>query len=634
MSRPAFRTLRLGLLAGAILVSVPVDAKSAESVPLGRAVQEGVAAEMTVRHVDAERRRARAPFAEGDDVEVTLRLTYADSGEPLPAAYPAVWMSRRSTPRLSDAETCKERVELLMGGSFLSQAELDLNVFYVVTLNHDGTLSVVDPLFGFGGTKLLALVSLEGPGEDWVLHDDRIFVTLPSEDKVAVVDARAWEVIEHVSVPGRPTRMALQPDGHYLWVGTDAVEDSGVTVLSSETGRVVRRIPTGSGPHEIAFDEDGRQAYVTNTGSGTVTVVDASGLQKTATITTGPEPVSLAWSPLADRMFVSHRKDGRLVVLDPDHDGWIVGSVVTEPGLDQVRFSPDGRWGFAINPETEEVHVIDAAAGRIVQTGDFPGAPDQVTFTDELAYIRHREHETILMVPLRALGVPDDPIQVIDFPGGQRPFGAAGGPAVADGIVRSPDAIAVLVAHPADETVYYYREGMAAPMGSFKNYGRKPRAVLVVDRSLQERKPGEYSTIVRLRSPGPYDASIFVQSPLLVHCFPFQVAEAPGTVPEHKVRFEIVARPEEAKAGEEARVRFRLVDESTGRALENLPDVEMMALQPPGRWHHRDGVHPLGDGLYEARLTPPSPGRYVVHVQSATAGVPFRRAAISFEVGE
>lgn len=609
-------------------------AAAPEAATLGRVVQEGVVAELTVEHVDPARRSTGAPFAEGDDVEVTLRLAYADSGEPLPAAYPAVWMSRRATPQLSDAETCRERVEVLMGGSFLSQAELDLNVFYVVTLNHDGTLSVVDPLFGFGGTQLLALVSLAGPGEDWVLHDDRIFVTIPSQDEVAVVDARAWEVTEHVPVPGRPTRVALQPDGHYLWVGTDAGEGSGVTVLSTDTGELVRRIATGPGPHEIAFDDDGRHAYVTNGGAGTVTIVEVSGLQKIATVETGSQPVSLAWSSLADRMFVSHRERGRLVVLDPDHDGWIVGSAVAEPGLGQVRFSPDGRWGFAVNPEADVVHVIDAAAGRIVQTGDFPGGPDQVTFTDELAYVRHREHETILMVPLRALGNPTEPIQVIDFPGGQRPFGAGSGPAAADGIVRSPDSIAVLVAHPADETVYYYREGMAAPMGSFKNYGRQPRAVLVVDRSLRERRPGEYSTVVRLRRPGPYDAAVFVQTPLLVHCFPFRVAEAPGTAPEHAVRFEVVERPEEPRAGEETVVRFRLVDEATGRALENLPDVEMMAMKPPGRWHVRHGVEPLENGIYEARLTPPSPGRYVVHVQSATAGVAFRRAAVSFEVAE
>ena len=38
--------------------------------------------------------------------------------------------------------------------------------------------------------------------------------------------------------------------------------------------------------------------------------------------------------------------------------------------------------------------------------------------------------------------------------------------------------------------IYYYSEGMAAPMGNFQNYRRVPRAVKVVDRSLREEARG------------------------------------------------------------------------------------------------------------------------------------------------
>ena len=43
------------------------------------------------------------------------------------------------------------RASLSPGG-----ADLVLNVYYVLTLNGNGTIGVVDPLFGYGGTKLLA----------------------------------------------------------------------------------------------------------------------------------------------------------------------------------------------------------------------------------------------------------------------------------------------------------------------------------------------------------------------------------------------------------------------------------------------------------------------------------------------
>src|SRR6185436_8142912 len=69
-------------------------------------------------------------------------------------------------------------------------------------------------------------------------------------------------------------------------------------------------------------------------------------------------------------------------------------------------------------------------------------------------------------------------------------------------IVPAPEEGAVLVANPADKMIYYYTEGMAAPMGSFQNYRRDPRALLVLDNSLAETASGVYSTTVRLGEAG------------------------------------------------------------------------------------------------------------------------------------
>jgi len=54
------------------------------------------------------------------------------------------------------------------------------------------------------------------------------------------------------------------------------------------------------------------------------------------------------------------------------------------------------------------------------------------------------------------------------------------GRAPPNAVVQAPRArTRVLVANPMDKSVYYYKEGMAAPMGNFSNYGRQPRALLV-----------------------------------------------------------------------------------------------------------------------------------------------------------
>ena len=47
-------------------------------------------------------------------------------------------------------------------------------------------------------------------------------------------------------------------------------------------------------------------------------------------------------------------------------------------------------------------------------------------------------------------------------------------PIRADSMVLAPEGNSVIVANPADKVLYYYTEGMAAPMGDFQNYQREP----------------------------------------------------------------------------------------------------------------------------------------------------------------
>ncbi len=89
----------------------------------------------------------------------------------------------------------------------------------------------------------------------------------------------------------------------------------------------------------------------------------------------------------------------------------------------------------------------------------------------------------------------------------------------------------MLVANPADRVIYYYSEGMAAPMGSFQNYRRNPRALMVVDRSLREVTSGVYSTTTKLPKSGIYDVAFLLDSPRITHCFNAEAKPNPDVPP-------------------------------------------------------------------------------------------------------
>ena len=156
------------------------------------------------------RRDRRLRVHEGDNVTIGFEIRDAGSGNPVSGLNPAAWLGRHARGRRGRAH----RPAPIASGrrlspNLLSRPELDLNTYYVLALNADATITVVDPVFGFGGTKLLAMIPLESPGEDWALTSDqnRLFVSMPAANRVAVVDTRSWSVVASIDIGRSPSRM-------------------------------------------------------------------------------------------------------------------------------------------------------------------------------------------------------------------------------------------------------------------------------------------------------------------------------------------------------------------------------------------------------------------------------------------
>lgn len=596
-------------------------------------IHEGIAIDVELRNLDP-RKTAKGQLEEGDPVRVLFRVTDTATNTPLSEAFPGAWMDLKPlTEEEVGPEQCREKIESFIGGGLLYRAELDLNVYYVLALNDDGTITIVDPLFGFGTTKLLAMIDLPGPGRDWVLtqDQDRVFVSIPKTKQVTSALTSIWKVERNIDLPQSPARMALQKDGHQLWVATEADDaESGVSVIEVDRLEAATHIPTGRGQHDILFGPDDKRAFITNSEDGTVTAIDVATLKKIQTIDVGGSPYWMAFSKLAQTIFVSS-VDGSIAVIDPQTLE-VVAAMASDRGLGRIRFEPSGRYAFAVNPERNTLAIADASINAIIQTADVLEGPDQVAFSDELAYVRHRDDPTILMIPLKEIGRVGEGVPAVDFPGGHQSFGS-GASSLADAIVQAPGASAVLVANPGDKMIYYYKEGMAAPMGSFRNYGRQPAAVMVVDRSLRERRPGEYETVVQMRSPGKYDLALFLDSPRIFDCFPVQVE--PNLELNHErlaaKRADVIPLKVDADAvpGQEVTVAFRILDPVTRAPKTDIPDLQALIFLVPGRRQDVLSMSHRGEGVYEVRFQPRKSGIYYVFVSSRSLGLEVNKGRYS-----
>jgi hypothetical protein len=222
------------------------------------------------------------------------------------------------------------------------------------------------------------------------------------------------------------------------------------------------------------------------------------------------------------------------------------------------------------------------------------------------------------------LGTIGKEVDITEFPGGQAAPGQGSAPVRADSIVLAPEGNSVIVANPVDRVLYYYSEGMAAPMGNFQNYRREPLAVLVVDRSLRETTPGVYSTTIKLPSGGHYDVAFLNDSPRVSHCFEV-TAEANAALKEKPaVALRIEHQPEaKLTVGQEFTFRFKLIDAASGSPKSDLKDVRVLTFLSPGVWQRRDIAKSIGDGVYELKINVPQTGVYMLFVESTSMGVRF-----------
>jgi YVTN family beta-propeller protein len=569
--------------------------------------------------------------AAGQWADVTFRVTDAGTGDPIRGRYPAAWMDIGEAWEAMGNRpmSCKDRVATYLQGIVGVRPMIDLNSHFLLVMNRDNSISVIDPAVGITGiTNLFAQINLSRPGADWVLNDDnkKLFVSMPAAGKIALADTETFKVTHEIEAGDQPMRIELQRDQRYLWVGNDSSDpaQSGVTVIDAEELVPVTFIATGPGHHEIAFTDGDRYVFVTNRDGGTVSVIDVQTLKKVADVATGPKPMSVAYSALGGAVYVTDADAGTITVIDPETRK-IRASIQAEAGLGPLRFNREGRWGMAVSASADKVFVVDSSSDQLAHAISVGKQPYEVNFTNNLAYVRSLGTQDVGLIPMSELDGEETP-PVTYVPVGQRPPGVAADISIADSIVPAvKEAAAAYIVNQAEGTVSYYMEGMGAPMGSFRNYGHETRAIAIVDRSLAEVAPGLYRGRVKIPVEGLYDVAFMFDSPQFLHCFTALVAPdaAKKGLDAGKLAVNYEVEQRQFSVDQPRTIRFRLKDMETGAPAGDIPDVSVLYYRSDGRGRVVRPARGLGEGLYEATITVSMPATYYVFVGAPSKGLQY-----------
>ena len=274
------------------------------------------------------------------------------------------------------------------------------------------TLGIVDPASGRQVTTVPA--SGVTPHEVAASPDGR-FAYLPIYGDSGVgrpgSDGRTMDVIEVASRqrvatvdfgrPERPHEALFGADGR-LYVTTELTNT--ITVVDPRTNAVVDRIPTGQAEsHMLVLSRDGKRAWTSNVGPGTVSAIDIAARKVTAVIPVSKMAQRIALSVDERRVFTSDQGAPRLAVIDTATNA--VERWVDLPGTGYGSApTPDGRFLLVAIPAAGQVAVVDLAAMKVVRSIDVPKAPQEALVRPDgrVAYVSCDQSAKVAAIDLAA----------------------------------------------------------------------------------------------------------------------------------------------------------------------------------------------------------------------------------------
>lgn len=211
-----------------------------------------------------------------------------------------------------------------------------------------------------------------------------LFVRVPH---ASFLRLRILLVIAGLTLSGcRPHDFPQYPPNYreYAYVTNGA--SNTVTVLDVVNVRLDREIPVGPNPLAVAVSPTRPEVYVVNSGTpgnlGYVSIINAEKNVVAANIQVHRQPVSIDLDSTGDRAYIANSGSNTISVLDLKARREIATIGAGEEPV-EARPAPDGKTLVVPNRRGNSVSLVDTAAGRVrAYFEGCPGALDAVVLPD------------------------------------------------------------------------------------------------------------------------------------------------------------------------------------------------------------------------------------------------------------
>jgi YVTN family beta-propeller protein len=204
-----------------------------------------------------------------------------------------------------------------------------------------------------------------------------------------------------------------------------------VSVISAATNQVVDTITVGVGadPYGLAVTPNGGFVYVANYNAGTVSVISTATNQVVDTVTVGSEPVAVAVTPNGNLAYVANSSSGTVTVIATANQTVVKANTVIETisvgsGPAGVAVTPNGSFVYVANDGSNTVSVISTETSNVVATIPVGRNPGGIAVTPDgsFVYVANFNSNTVSVIETATNKVVD----IVTV--GSNPFGVAVAP--------------------------------------------------------------------------------------------------------------------------------------------------------------------------------------------------------------
>jgi len=215
-------------------------------------------------------------------------------------------------------------------------------------------------------------------GSDISRDGKYVWVTSETPQSLLELDAATGKIVHQwMTNQQRSHLMVVTPDEKKFYV-TNTISGS-VTVITRATG-AAKVIPIGKGAEAITISPNGREVWVGMPVDNKIAIISTAKDEIVATIESGgKQPQRLRFTPNGKDVWVSHVAADKLTVIDATSRK-IVANVSVGKRPQGIVFSPDGRRGFFALSGANQVAVIDVHDRSLVQNFETGLDPDGIGF--------------------------------------------------------------------------------------------------------------------------------------------------------------------------------------------------------------------------------------------------------------